>query len=68
VDFTVFATGRSIEAAGPEFVGMVVAALGCDPHLMERSGQVVIAVQLARELNVFDTDGRHPTPLVRDTV
>lgn len=52
----------------PEFVGRVIAALSCDPHLMERSGQVVIAAQLARELNVVDTDGKQPIPLALDTV
>jgi dehydrogenase/reductase SDR family member 1 len=52
----------------PEFIGRVIAALSCDPHLMERSGQVVVAAQLARELNVFDTDGKQPIPLTLDTV
>ena len=52
----------------PEFIGRVIAALSCDPHLMERSGQVVIAAKLARELNVCDTDGKQPVPLTLDVV
>ncbi|MCU1233203.1 MAG: short-chain dehydrogenase [Candidatus Solibacter sp.] len=52
----------------PEFIGRVIDALSRDPHLMERSGQVVIAAQLARELNVFDTDGKQPVPLTLDRV
>ena len=52
----------------PEFVGRMITALSCDPRLMERSGQVVIAAQLAKELNVFDTDGKQPIPLALDTV
>jgi dehydrogenase/reductase SDR family protein 1 len=52
----------------PEFAGRVIAALSRDPRLMERSGRVVVAAQLARELNVFDTDGKQPAPLALDAV
>ena len=52
----------------PEFVGRVIAALSRDPHMMERSGQVVVAAQLAKELSVLDTDGTQPIPLALDTV
>lgn len=52
----------------PEFIGRVIAALSRDPQLMERSGQVVIAAQVAKELNVFDTDGKQPIPLTLDSV
>ncbi len=47
----------------PEFLGRVIAALNCDPHLMEKSGQIIVAAQAARELSVFDTDGKQPIPL-----
>ena len=47
----------------PEFIGHVVSALSRDPKLMERSGQVVVAAQLAQEFNVRDIDGKQPTPL-----
>jgi dehydrogenase/reductase SDR family member 1 len=52
----------------PEFIGRVIAALSRDPRLMERSGQVVIAAELARELNVLDTDGRQPVPLTLNNI
>jgi len=52
----------------PEFIGRVLAALSRDPRLMERSGQVVVAAQIAKELNVFDTDGRQPIPLTLESV
>jgi NAD(P)-dependent dehydrogenase (short-subunit alcohol dehydrogenase family) len=44
----------------PEFIGRVIAALSRDPQLMERSGRIVVAAQLAQELNVRDIDGRQP--------
>ncbi len=54
-------------AESPEFIGAVIAALSRDPSLMDKSGHVVIAAQAARELNVFDTDGKQPMPLTLDT-
>jgi dehydrogenase/reductase SDR family protein 1 len=47
----------------PEFIGRVIAALHNDPGLFERSGTVVVASQLARDLGVVDTDGKQPIPL-----
>jgi hypothetical protein len=47
----------------PEFIGRVVAALHNDPGLLDRSGTVVVAAQLAQYLGVVDTDGRQPIPL-----
>ena len=52
----------------PEFIGRVVAALHADPHLMDRSGSVLVAAQVARELDVTDTDGTHPAPLTIEHV
>ena len=52
----------------PEFIGKVIAALSGDPQLMGRSGQIVVAAQLAQELNVLDTDGRQPIPLTLASV
>jgi dehydrogenase/reductase SDR family member 1 len=52
----------------PAFIGKVVAALNADPRLMERSGKVVLAAQLAQELGVVDTDGKQPIPLTLETV
>jgi len=47
----------------PEFIGRVVAALYAEPQLMARSGKVVVAAAVARELGVLDTDGKSPQPV-----
>jgi dehydrogenase/reductase SDR family member 1 len=47
----------------PEFIGRVIAALSRDRQLHNRSGQVLVAAQVARELGVSDIDGKQPTPL-----
>jgi len=51
----------------PEFIGRVVAALARDPALMERSGKVLVAAEVAAEFGVSDIDGRQPTPLTLET-
>ena len=52
----------------PEFAGRVIAALARDPKLMERSGTVCVAAQVALEMNVADVDGRRPRPLTIESV
>ena len=52
----------------PEFIGLVIAALAGDPALLERSGKVVVAAELAAEFGVSDIDGRQPKPLTLATV
>jgi len=47
----------------PEFIGRVIAALQKDPGLPARSGTVLVAAQVARELAVTDIDGAQPVPL-----
>ncbi len=47
-------------AESPEFPGRVIDALHRDPQLMQRSGQVLIAAELAAELGVLDVDGAQP--------
>jgi len=47
----------------PQFIGRVIAALAGDPALMEKSGQVLVAAELALEYGVGDIDGRQPRPL-----
>lgn len=47
----------------PEFIGRVIAALQRDPDLMQRSGTVQVAAQVALELGVVDMDGKQPRPL-----
>lgn len=48
----------------PEFIGRVVDALQRHPRQHDRTGQVLVAAALARELGVRDIDGRSPKPLV----
>ena len=52
----------------PEFIGRVVAALLADPRLMERSGRVLVAAEVAKELGVREIDGTQPRPLTLQTV
>lgn len=52
----------------PEFIGRVVAALYADPQLMERSGSVLVAAQVAKELGVVDVDGKQPVPLTLEAL
>jgi NAD(P)-dependent dehydrogenase (short-subunit alcohol dehydrogenase family) len=47
----------------PEFTGRAVAALAADPNLMARSGQVLVAAELALEYGYPDIDGKQPRPV-----
>jgi len=51
----------------PEFQGRVIAALGKDPSLLARTGQVLVSAAVARELGVVDIDGKSPIPLTLET-
>jgi NAD(P)-dependent dehydrogenase (short-subunit alcohol dehydrogenase family) len=48
----------------PQFLGRAVAHLAADDGIMERSGQVLVAAQVAREYGFVDIDGRSPEPVV----
>ena len=50
----------------PEFIGRVVDALMRDRRRHDRTGQVLVAASIARELEVLDVDGRSPEPLDLD--
>jgi len=43
-----------------EFVGRAVAALAADPNVMGKSGQLLLAAELAQEYGFVDIDGRMP--------
>ena len=47
----------------PQFIGRVVAGLAADPNLMEKSGEVMVAAQLALDYGLTDIDGKQPRPL-----
>lgn len=52
----------------PQFIGRVIAALSRDPHLLDKSGQVLVAAQVALQLGITDIDGRQPIPLTVQSV
>jgi dehydrogenase/reductase SDR family member 1 len=47
----------------PQFAGRAVAALATDPGVLERTGQVLVAAELAAEYGFTDIDGRQPRSL-----
>jgi NAD(P)-dependent dehydrogenase (short-subunit alcohol dehydrogenase family) len=47
----------------PEFIGRAVSALAGDPEVLRRTGQVVVAAELASEYGFTDIDGQQPRPL-----
>jgi dehydrogenase/reductase SDR family protein 1 len=52
----------------PEFVGRAVAALFADPQLMEKSGSIQVAAQVALDHGYTDIDGYQPVPMTFDNV
>jgi NAD(P)-dependent dehydrogenase (short-subunit alcohol dehydrogenase family) len=50
----------------PRFTGRAVVALARDPEVLERSGKVLVAAQLAREYGFTDVDGKLPRALTLD--
>jgi dehydrogenase/reductase SDR family protein 1 len=53
-------SSRLGETVSPQFIGRAVVALATDSKIMERSGQVVIAAELAAERGFTDIDGKLP--------
>ncbi|HPG24238.1 MAG: SDR family NAD(P)-dependent oxidoreductase [Spirochaetaceae bacterium] len=54
------------QAESLRFTGRAVAALACDPKVMEKSGRALISRELADEYGFTDVDGRLPAgPLHR---
>ncbi len=51
----------------PEFIGRAVAHLAGDPAILERSGKVLVAAQLALDYGFPDIDGRQPIPLTLES-
>lgn len=47
----------------PQFIGRAVAALASDTKIMDKSGQVLIAAQVALDYGFADIDGKQPRPL-----
>lgn len=47
----------------PQFIGRAVSALAADPHKMQKSGQVLVAAELALAYGFQDIDGKQPRPV-----
>ena len=47
----------------PQIVGRAVAALASDTDVLEKTGQILIAAELAREYGFRDIEGSLPKPL-----
>jgi hypothetical protein len=47
----------------PQFIGRAVAALAADPHILAKSGQVLVAAQVALDYGFTDVDGKQPRPV-----
>lgn len=47
----------------PEFIGLAIAALASDDHVVEKSGTTQIAAQVAIDYGFKDVDGTQPIPL-----
>jgi dehydrogenase/reductase SDR family protein 1 len=47
----------------PQFIGRAVAALAADPQIIRKSGQVLVAAELALEYGFTDIDGKQPTSI-----
>jgi dehydrogenase/reductase SDR family member 1 len=47
----------------PQFIGRAIIALANDPNLMQKTGRVLVAAELAAEYGFTDIDGKQPQPL-----
>jgi|TARA_Y100000310_G_scaffold333447_1_gene411035 NAD(P)-dependent dehydrogenase (short-subunit alcohol dehydrogenase family) len=52
----------------PQFIGRTVAALAQDPQIMDKSGQILVAAEMAREYGFTDVDGSQPRPLTVEEI
>jgi hypothetical protein len=50
-------------SASPQFCGRAVAAPAADPNLMAKSGQVLVAAQVALDYGFTDINGKQPRPV-----
>ena len=52
----------------PQFIGRAVVALATDVNIMDKSGRVLIAAELAQQYGFTDIDGTQPTPLTVEDI
>ena len=51
----------------PQFTGLAIAALAADPHVLDKSGQILVAAQVALDYGFTDIDGKEIRPLTLAT-
>ena len=51
----------------PQFIGRAVTHLAADPDLLQKSGHVLVAAQVALDHGFTDIDGYQPRPLTLET-
>ena len=52
----------------PQFVGRAIVALASDADIMDKTGRVLIAAELAQDYGFTDVDGKQPRPLTVEDV
>lgn len=52
----------------PQFIGRAVAALAADSNIMQKTGQILVAAEIAKEYEFTDIDGNQPRPLTIDEI
>jgi dehydrogenase/reductase SDR family protein 1 len=52
----------------PRFIGRAVVSLAADLKVMEKTGRVIVAAELAKEYGFTDVDGKTPRPLTLEDV
>ena len=52
----------------PQFVGRAVVALAGDADIMDKTGRVLIAAELAQDYGFTDIDGKQPCPLTAEDI
>lgn len=52
----------------PQFIGRAITALATDLNVIQKSGQILVAAELAREYRFTDIDGKRPVPLNAENI
>ena len=50
----------------PQFIGRAVAALASDANIMQKSGQILVAAEVAKDYGFTDIDGKQPRSITVD--
>lgn len=52
----------------PQFIGRAVAALAADSNVIQKTGRILVAAEIAIEYGFTDIDGKQPKPLTVDEI